>query len=94
MDDKTVPGAPAIAAPKIDVPTIDIVAILAKRRARAVQEDKERPAAMARRRAAMATIQKRLEEEAKHPALTPEQVREMVAAAVAAAVADALAGRG
>lgn len=68
-------------------PAIDVEAILAKRRERAVEEDRLRPAALERRRAAMATIQKRLEAEANQPALTPEKVQEMIEQAVAKAIA-------
>lgn len=64
----------------------DFAAIIAKRRERAVEEDKLRPAALERRRAAMATIQKRLEAEANQPALTPERVQEMIERAVAKAL--------
>lgn len=63
----------------------DINAIVAKRRARAIEEDKLRPAALERRKAAMATIQKRLEEERSAPTLTPERVQEMIEQAVAKA---------
>lgn len=68
----------------------DINAIVAKRRARAIEEDKLRPAALERRKAAMATIQKRLEEESSQPTMTPERLREMVQQAVADAMAGAV----
>jgi hypothetical protein len=68
-------------------PAIDVAAIHAKRRERAVEEDRLRPAALERRRAALATIQKRLEAEANQPALTPEKVQEMIEQAVAKALA-------
>jgi hypothetical protein len=62
-------------------------AIIAKRREKAVEEDKLRPAALVRQKEIMDRIKARMEQEAKGPFLTPEMIQGMIDGAVAKALA-------
>lgn len=67
---------------------IDIDAIVATRRARAIEEDKLRPAALQRQAAVKERLAKMLAEEGGKPALSLEGLQALIGSEVAKALAE------